>query len=71
MEDPWLNAFVLNPGLVSTEGVSDVAGSLGLDLESMDRPDDVARGLLKVLSDATKERVGGKIVSYTGKIEAW
>lgn len=70
-EDDWLNAFLLQPGLVNTDGVAAIAELLRLPPDAMDPLDEVCDGLFKVLASATKERVRGKSVSPAGDIMPW
>lgn len=70
-EDQWLNAFVLEPGLVHTDGAASSVVTLGLPFEVMSPLEGVSAGLFKVISDATKEKVGGRVVSPDGEIKPW
>ena len=70
-EDPWLNAFILSPGVVDTEGGLAATAPLGIPPEALSNVEDVSRDLLKVISGATKEKFGGKFVSPTGEVEDW
>ncbi|KAL7905939.1 NAD(P)-binding protein [Trichoderma velutinum] len=66
-EDEWLNAFVLDPGFVQTEMGNKAAQIFGMD-EAPTSVEESVGGLFKVITTATKEIHGGKVVLYTGEI---
>ena len=61
-EDVWLSTFVLDPG-------DTAARTFGMEKASF-TIDDSVDGMFQVLTMATKEKYGGKIVLYTGEIKA-
>jgi norsolorinic acid ketoreductase len=69
-EDPWLNAFVLDPGWVQTD-MGNAAAHL-YDLKEADITTDAScDGMFKVLSAATKEKDGGKMIGWDGGVRVW
>ncbi|SPO00276.1 related to ketoreductase [Cephalotrichum gorgonifer] len=70
-EDEWLNAFVLDPGFVGTEGGKTSAGFLGFSPDALLSVDESVDGMFNVLVTATKEKYGGKVVLYTGEVQEW
>ncbi|KAK0758277.1 hypothetical protein N5P37_009579 [Trichoderma harzianum] len=66
-EDEWLNAFVLEPGFVQTDMGNNAAQILGIG-EAPTSVEESVGGLFKVITTATKETHGGKVVLYTGEI---
>jgi norsolorinic acid ketoreductase len=66
-EDEWLNTFTLDPGWTQTEMGNLGAKTFGLS-EAPIKVEDSVEGLYKVLTTATKEKYGGKLVEYTGNI---
>ena len=66
-EDEWLNTFVLDPGFVQTDMGQEGARIFGME-EAPVTVDDSVDGMFGVLTTATKERVGGRVVLYTGEI---
>ncbi|RYP75462.1 hypothetical protein DL771_002347 [Monosporascus sp. 5C6A] len=69
-EDEWLNAFILDPGWVQTDMGNTGAKHFGLE-EAPTSFEDSVDGLLQVLTTATKEKYGGKVVLYTGEPQAY
>ena len=69
-EEEWLTAFILDPGWVKTDMGNAAAQSWGMG-EAPDEIDDSTDGMFKILTTATKEAFGGKIVKYTGEIHDW
>ncbi|KAI5865245.1 putative NADPH-dependent 1-acyl dihydroxyacetone phosphate reductase [Durotheca rogersii] len=69
-EDEWLNAFVLDPGWAGTDMGTAAAKALGAE-SAMITVDEAMDGVFKVLTTATKEKCGGKFMSYTGEAEIW
>ncbi|OTB02913.1 hypothetical protein M426DRAFT_24343 [Hypoxylon sp. CI-4A] len=69
-EDEWLNAFVLNPGWVSTDLGDAGAKGLGFDKAPLG-VDGSCDGMMEMLGAASKEKYGGKLVSYDGRVEDW
>ncbi|RYP12041.1 hypothetical protein DL765_007501 [Monosporascus sp. GIB2] len=69
-EDKWLNTFILDPGWVQTDMGSTAAKGLGVE-EAPITVEDSVNGLLQVLTTATKEKYGGKVVLYTGEPQAY
>ncbi|KAL6695436.1 hypothetical protein J3F84DRAFT_348780 [Trichoderma pleuroticola] len=66
-EEEWLNAFVLDPGFVQTDTGNAAAQVFGIG-EAPTTIEESVGGLFKVITTATKETHGGKVVSYTGDI---
>ncbi|KAM6483896.1 NAD(P)-binding protein [Trichoderma sp. SZMC 28011] len=66
-EDEWLNAFVLEPGFVQTDMGNNAAQIFGIG-EAPTSVEESVGGLFKVITTATKETHGGKVVLYTGEI---
>ncbi|KAL6821934.1 NAD(P)-binding protein [Trichoderma sp. SZMC 28015] len=66
-EDEWLNAFVLEPGFVQTDMGNKAAQIFGIG-EAPTSVEESVGGLFKVITTATKETHGGKVVLYTGEI---
>ncbi len=69
-EEEWLTAFILDPGWVKTGMGNAAAQNWGMG-EAPGEVDDSADGMFKVLTTATREAFGGKLVSYTGEIQPW
>ncbi len=69
-EDEWLNTFVLDPGFVQTEMGNKGARTFGME-EAPTKVDDSVTGMFQVLTTATKEKYGGKVVLYTGEVQLW
>lgn len=69
-EDEWLNTFVLDPGFVQTDMGNAAAQTFGLE-EASTTVDESVDGLFQVLTTATKEKYGGKLVLYTGEVQGW
>ncbi|KAK0641684.1 hypothetical protein B0T16DRAFT_380607 [Cercophora newfieldiana] len=67
-EDEWLNTFVLDPGWVQTEMGKEAARQFGVDSPPTTTEESVS-GLYNVLTTATKEKYGGKVVLYTGEVQ--
>ncbi|KAK4068254.1 uncharacterized protein Triagg1_7497 [Trichoderma aggressivum f. europaeum] len=66
-EDEWLTAFVLEPGFVQTDMGNFAADLFGIGKAPLKIEESVG-GLFKVITTATKETHGGKVVLYTGDI---
>ncbi len=69
-EEDWLNAFILDPGWVQTDMGNEAARIWGMG-EAPDTLEDSVGGMFKVITTATKEAVGGKIVSHKGEVLTW
>lgn len=69
-EDEWLNTFILDPGFVQTDMGNSAAQSFGM-AEAPTTIDESTGGLFQVLTTATKEEYGGKVVLYTGEVQVW
>ena len=67
-EDEWLNAFVLDPGWVQTDMGNAAARTFGV-AEAPTTAEESVSGLHRVLTTATKEKYGGKVVLYTGEVQ--
>ncbi|RFU78089.1 aflatoxin biosynthesis ketoreductase nor-1 [Trichoderma arundinaceum] len=66
-EDEWLTAFVLEPGFVQTDMGNAAAQLFGIG-EAPTTVEESVSGLFKVITTATKEKYGGKVVLYTGEV---
>ncbi|TDZ25141.1 Norsolorinic acid ketoreductase nor1 [Colletotrichum orbiculare MAFF 240422] len=66
-EEDWLNAWVLGPGFVQTDLGNSGARFFGLE-EAPLSVDESCDGMMRVIATSTKERHGGKMVSYDGEI---
>ena len=69
-EDEWLNTFVMDPGWVQTEMGNEAARLFGV-AEAPTTTEDSVNGLYNVLTTATKEKYGGKVVLYTGEVQVY
>ncbi|KAK4151625.1 hypothetical protein C8A00DRAFT_45200 [Chaetomidium leptoderma] len=69
-EDEWLTAFILDPGWVQTDMGNRGARAWGM-VEAPVQLDGSTDGMFKVLTTATKEAFGGRLVLYTGEIREW
>lgn len=69
-EDEWLITFVLDPGFTQTDMGSKAARLFGLE-DAPVKVDQSVDGLYQVLTTATKEKYGGKVVFYTGEVQEW
>ena len=67
-EDGWLNTFVLDPGFVQTEMGNTAARIFGMG-EAPTTVDESVDGMFHVLTTATKEKYGGKVVLHTGEVQ--
>ncbi|KAI1466503.1 NAD(P)-binding protein [Daldinia caldariorum] len=66
-EDDWLNAFVMVPGWVQTELGNAGARQFGVGQAPLG-VDESCDGMVQILAVSTKEKHGGKAVSYDGEI---
>ncbi|KAJ5326050.1 hypothetical protein MYU51_010809 [Penicillium brevicompactum] len=69
-EDEWLNAFVIDPGWVQTDMGNRAAKGWGYESAPV-TVEDSTSGIVDVLTNATKEQYGGKLVSYNGEVLEW
>ncbi|KAI1781464.1 hypothetical protein F4818DRAFT_436654 [Hypoxylon cercidicola] len=69
-EESWLNCFVLDPSRVETQSGNAMAQYWGLQ-SAPDSIDKSCDGMFHVLTTATKEQYGGKIVAYNGEVQPW
>ena len=69
-EDEWLNTFVLDPGFVQTDLGNEGARTFGMD-QAPTTVDESVGGMYQVLTTATKDKYGGKIVLFTGEVQIW
>lgn len=60
-EDEWLNTFVLDPGFVQTDIGNHAARTFGMQ-QAPTTVDESVVGMFQVLTTATKEEYGGKVV---------
>ncbi|KAL0934128.1 aflatoxin biosynthesis ketoreductase nor-1 [Colletotrichum truncatum] len=66
-EEDWLNSFILDPGWTQTDLGNAGARAFGLK-EAPVGIDESCDGMVKVFATTTKEKHGGKMVSYTGEL---
>ncbi|KAK4443770.1 Norsolorinic acid ketoreductase [Podospora aff. communis PSN243] len=66
-EDEWLSSFVIDPGWVKTEMGNTGAAFFGLK-EAFGEVEDAVNGIYNVTTTATREKFGGKLVQFDGKI---
>lgn len=64
------NTFVLDPGFVQKEMGNTGARTFGMDKAPI-AVDEYVDGMFQVLTMATKEKHGGKIVLYSGDVQTW
>lgn len=69
-EDEALNTFVLDPGWVQTDMGNAAANHFGIAAAPTTEEESV-NGLFNVLTTATKEKYGGKVVLYTGEVQVF
>ncbi|KAK1991705.1 NAD(P)-binding protein [Colletotrichum falcatum] len=69
-EDEWLNTFILVPGFTQTEMGNKGARTFGLN-EAPVGVEECVNGMYRVITTATKEKYGGRMVRYTGEIRPW
>ena len=70
-EDEWLNVFVLEPGFSATDMGIHAVGVFGFPPETLIKPEEAIDGMFQVFQTATKEKHGGKLISYTGEVLDW
>ncbi|KGO46236.1 Glucose/ribitol dehydrogenase [Penicillium expansum] len=70
VEDPWLNAFPLDPGWVQTELGNRGADSFGIEKAAITVEESVA-GVVKVIDASTLQTHSGKLFKYDGNEEPW
>lgn len=81
-EDNWLITVAVHPGLVDTDlgstGIHWLNHESGLEFirgfnleKSMISVDMSCDGIVKVVSEAVREKQGGRLVSYNGEIIDW
>ncbi|KAK3290219.1 uncharacterized protein B0H64DRAFT_60796 [Chaetomium fimeti] len=69
-EDEWLNTFVIDPGWVQTDMGNGAANLFGI-AEAPTTEEDSVNGIFKLVTTATKEKYGGKVVLYTGEVQVF
>ncbi|OKL55831.1 hypothetical protein UA08_08927 [Talaromyces atroroseus] len=69
-EDPWLNAFPVDPGWVQTELGNRGAHAFGVDKAAV-TVEDSAAGVVKVIDASTRETHSGKLFHFEGGELAW
>ncbi|KAK4646083.1 hypothetical protein QC761_207200 [Podospora bellae-mahoneyi] len=69
-EEEWLVTFIIDPGWVRTDMGNFGARSFGLEQANLEIEESVD-GVFGVVNGATREREGGRLVEYTGRIEGW
>ncbi len=74
-EEKWLNAFGLVPGWVHTDMGDSGAKAFNVDDKTISQlmisVDTSCDGMMKVLSDTSKGKHGGKLVLFDGKEIPW
>ena len=65
-EDPWLNAFAMDPGFVQTDMGQAGARGLGLENAYLTVEESVG-GMMDRLAESTREKHGGMNVHWDGK----
>lgn len=74
-EEAWLNAFVINPGFVTTDMGLFGSTRLGFDQATINERlisvDTSCDGIMTVLQDSSKEKHGGKLIDYAGEVGPW
>ncbi|KAI1361467.1 NAD(P)-binding protein [Xylaria arbuscula] len=75
MEEEWLNSFALGPGWVHTDLGDAGAAAFGVDKETQDKLmiglEESCDGMMKVLSETSKEKHGGQLILWNGSPLAW
>ncbi|KAI8932191.1 hypothetical protein NX059_011071 [Plenodomus lindquistii] len=69
-EDTWLNAFVLDPGWVQTDLGNAGAHYFGAPHAEL-TIDASCDGMIKVLSETSKEKHGGKMIGWQGDVRGY
>ncbi|KAJ6023104.1 uncharacterized protein N7446_013458 [Penicillium canescens] len=69
-EDPWLNAFVIDPGWVQTDIGNRGAETFGFEKAAI-TVEESASGVVNVIDVSTLETHSGKPFKYDGSEEAW
>ncbi|KAF6843893.1 aflatoxin biosynthesis ketoreductase nor-1 [Colletotrichum musicola] len=69
-EEDWLNAWIMGPGWVQTDLGNTGAHAFGFK-EAPVTLDDSCDGMMKVFGTSTKEKHGGRLVTYEGEISGW
>ncbi|AEO70842.1 uncharacterized protein THITE_2147584 [Thermothielavioides terrestris NRRL 8126] len=69
-EEPWLNAFVMDPGWVQTDLGNAGAQYFGLP-QAYTTLDDSCDGMMRVFAETSKEKHGGKMAQFDGNIWEW
>ena len=62
--------FVLDPGFVQTDLGNEGARAFGMK-QAPTTVDESVGGMYQVLTTATKNKYGGKVVLYTGEVQTW
>ncbi|KAJ5156272.1 hypothetical protein N7492_009075 [Penicillium capsulatum] len=70
VEDPWLNAFPVDPGWVQTDIGNRGADAFGFEKAAV-TVEDSAAGVVKVIDGSTLETHSGKIFKFGGEEVAW
>ena len=69
-EDEWLNTFIIDPGWVQTD-MGNVAAQLWGIPTAPDTVEATCDGMTKILTTATKEKYGGKVVLWNGEVQVY
>ncbi|KAK0666410.1 hypothetical protein QBC41DRAFT_150409 [Cercophora samala] len=69
-EEEWLVTFIIDPGWVRTDMGNAGAHAFGMEQANLEVEESVD-GIFEVVKGATREREGGRLVEYTGRIEGW
>ncbi|KXG52063.1 Short-chain dehydrogenase/reductase SDR [Penicillium griseofulvum] len=70
VEDPWLNAFPVDPGWVQTDLGNRGADAFGFEKAAV-TVEDSAAGVVKVIDASTLETHSGKLFKFDGNEEPW
>ncbi|KAJ5817314.1 Short-chain dehydrogenase/reductase SDR [Penicillium robsamsonii] len=70
VEDPWLNAFPVDPGWVQTDLGNRGADAFGFEKAAV-TVEDSAAGVVKVIDVSTLQTHSGKLFNFYGNEEPW
>ncbi|CAG7966156.1 unnamed protein product [Penicillium salamii] len=69
-EDEWLNTFIIDPGWVQTDMGNATAAAWGYGTAPT-TVEESTSGIVDVITKATKEQHGGRVVLYNGEVQGW
>lgn len=67
LENPWLTAWVMNPGFVQTDNGFEAARAAGMDKPPQTIEESII-GLVKMIDHATRDETSGNFYSYDGDL---